>query len=350
MGLKLEPLHRWPQATLHPHEGKAWFLSSGSGFERCLERDLHDQNQAMELGATFQDCKRLIVVGIGGSAMGLRALNDALGKPEDTDRLVLLDHLNPDIFYQAVRGVDEAELGLIIISRSGTTIEVLAWLREVLGHCNPGRVAVVTATPDSPLGRLAQQKSWPTLSIPDDVGGRFSILTPCALLPASALGFDVPQLLQGARDANPLHAHQTAADLNHLMQGGHHRLVHFFYGEALSGLAGWWLQLLAESIVKSGLPFFAAAAMGPRDQHAILQLLMEGADRQALVFSRWMNAPYATGQGPDLLPLGSIGLGELERTRPTCSAQRNSSRCLWFGCLSSNLDAHHRAAGQPFGH
>ena len=74
----------------------------------------------------------------------------------------------------------------------------MAWLRELLGRWRFERVAAVTASPDSPLGRLAAEQAWPTLSIPDDVGGRFSVFTPCGLLPASALKLPVEDLLEGA--------------------------------------------------------------------------------------------------------------------------------------------------------
>ena len=272
MTLQYEALDRWPRATLLGLGGDAIFQSSESGFERCLKRDRDQVAEAIALGRSMADCAKLIVLGIGGSAMGLRALADALAQPADAARLVLLDHLDLGALELALEGVDEADIGLVVISRSGSTLEVLAWLRELLGRWRIERVAVVTATPQSELGELAKERNWPVAPIPDDVGGRFSVFTPCGLLPAAALGIDVEGLLRGALSADVRLAHQWAADLKHLLAGGHDRWLQFFYGRPRRGLGGWWVQLLSESLGKAGLPLFVAAAQGPRDQHSILQL------------------------------------------------------------------------------
>ena len=145
-------------------------------------------------------------------------------------------------------------------------------------------------------------------------------------MPAAALGLDVAGLLRGAQGADVRLAHQWAADLKHLLAGGHDRWVQFFYGKPRRGLGGWWVQLLSESLGKSGSPLFVAAAQGPRDQHSILQLLMEGADRQALIFCRWQAAVRAPGNGPDLLGLGSAGLNDLEEVLFDANSQALSQR------------------------
>ena len=326
MTILVESMAKWPIST-HMHEEESQFFSSGSsGYERCLTRDVEAQKASVKLGALFRDCSKVIVLGIGGSAMGLRALVDALATPEQAQRLVLLDHLDRTVLEHELVGADPTKLGLIVISRSGTTLEVLAWLRELLGQHQFTQVAVVTASPDSPLGRLASDKQWPTLSIPDDVGGRFSVFTPCGLLPAAALGLPVEELIEGAQQAERDQAIQWASDLKHLLDGGHDRWLGFFYGRALSGLAGWWLQLLSESLGKSGLPLFVAAAEGPRDQHSILQLLMEGADRQALMFTHWSKPAEAPGSGPDLLGLGDFDLNAIERILFDANSQALTDR------------------------
>lgn len=326
MTILVESMANWPVAT-HIHDTEAQFFSRGSsGYERCLTRDIEAQQASIELGSTFSDCSKVIVLGIGGSAMGLRALVDALATPEQAQRLILLDHLDREQLDHECANADPSKLGLIVISRSGTTLEVLAWLRELLGRHEFAQVAAVTANPESPLGRLANQNQWPTLSIPDDVGGRFSVFTPCGLLPAAALGLPVRELIEGAQQADHSQAIQWATDLKHLLDGGHDRWLGFFYGRALSGLAGWWLQLLSESLGKSGLPLFVAAAEGPRDQHSILQLLMEGADRQALLFTHWSKAAVEPGPGPDLLGLGRSDLNAIERILFDANSQALTDR------------------------
>ena len=326
MTILVESMANWPVAT-QIHDVDAQFFSrSSSGYERCLIRDIEAQQASIELGARFSDCSKVIVLGIGGSAMGLRALVDALATPEQARRLILLDHLDREQLDHECANADPSKLGLIVISRSGTTLEVMAWLRELLGRYEFAQVAAVTASPDSPLGRLAKENQWSTLSIPDDVGGRFSVFTPCGLLPAAALGLPVGELIEGAKQADHNQAIQWATDLKYLLDGGHDRWLGFFYGRALSGLAGWWLQLLSESLGKSGLPLFVAAAEGPRDQHSILQLLMEGADRQALLFTHWSKAAAEPGPGPDVLGLGQSDLNAIERILFDANSQALTDR------------------------
>ncbi len=326
MTILVESMAKWPAATHIQNEGVGLFRRGSSGYERCLTRDVEAQKASIELGSRFRDCSKVIVLGIGGSAMGLRALVDALATPEQAQRLVLLDHLDRTALDYELASADPSALGLIVISRSGTTLEVLAWLRELLGQRHFTQVAAVTASPDSPLGRLASDKQWPTLSIPDDVGGRFSVFTPCGLLPAAALGLPVGELIEGAQQAQSDQAIQWATDLKDLLDGGHDRWLGFFYGRSLSGFAGWWLQLLSESLGKSDLPLFVAAAEGPRDQHSILQLLMEGADRQALMFTHWSKPAETPGSGPDLLGLGEFDLNAIERILFDANSQALSDR------------------------
>jgi len=322
--LRFEPTAPWFQpgdsfAYAHPSV-------SSSGYERTIERDRSDQRAAAALARRFDGCERLLVVGIGGSAMGLRALADGLACADQRRRLLILDHLDVSRLEEAIEGVDAAKIGLIAISRSGGTIEVLAWLREVLGRIDPGVAAAVTARPDAALGRLAAERGWPTLPIPADVGGRFSVLTPCGLLPAAALGIDVEALLAGARDAELQAAEALADALMHQLEAGRSRWVQLFYGEGLIGLSGWWLQLVSESLGKAGLPLFIAAGSGPRDQHSVLQLLMEGADQQALIFCRGEGPERKPADGPDLAGLGDRGLAALEQVLWRANAEALAAR------------------------
>ena len=122
MTIHVEPMAHWPMRTLSQQPTAEVFLSGTSGYERCLHRDRAQQQEAIDLGATFHDCDKLVVLGIGGSAMGLRALVDALADRREADRLVLLDHLDLGTLEHALDGAQGAKLGLMVISRSGTTL------------------------------------------------------------------------------------------------------------------------------------------------------------------------------------------------------------------------------------
>ena len=111
MTILVESMANWPVAT-QIHDVDAQFFSrSSSGYERCLIRDIEAQKASVELGARFSDCSKVIVLGIGGSAMGLRALVDALATPEQARRLILLDHLD---LVDALHGARLQDGGVVV--------------------------------------------------------------------------------------------------------------------------------------------------------------------------------------------------------------------------------------------
>jgi len=109
MTLRYEALDRWPRATLLGLGGDTVFKKSASGFERCLERDAEQVAEAVALGRSLADCRKLIVLGIGGSAMGLHALTDALATPAEAARLIVLDHLDLSVLESAQRAIGALE-------------------------------------------------------------------------------------------------------------------------------------------------------------------------------------------------------------------------------------------------
>jgi glucose-6-phosphate isomerase len=249
----------------------------------------------------------VVVLGIGGSALGAIALRTALGEPGTSPRLHVIDNVDPRSIAQLLLALTPARTLWCVISKSGTTVETLAqyalaraWV-EKAGLSPAKHFAFVTDPTAGPLRAIASRDGIPAFAVPANVGGRFSVFTPVGTLPALLAGYDVAAFLDGAKSmrarcetsdlsANPAglfasllwRAHQKAG------QGTH---VFMPYSDGLRDLAPWFVQLWGESLGKKdadGLPSgpTPVGARGVTDQHSLLQLLMEGPADKVVVFVR----------------------------------------------------------------
>lgn len=251
----------------------------------------------------------VVVLGIGGSSLGGRALYEALGGPPELRtgrRLHFPDNSDPWRLAHLLEALDPQRTLAIAISKSGGTVETAAtllivrkWLREAKAASN---LVLITDPERGSLRKLAADEGLHTEVIPPNVGGRFSVLTPVGLLPAGLVGFDLKGLLRGA-DAMRERCESTTLTENpagilaalcvlHHQDHGRHIHILMPYADALRGLAAWFVQLWAESLgkrhaldgskVETGptpLP-----AVGATDQHAQVQLFMEGPRDKLLAF------------------------------------------------------------------
>lgn len=259
--------------------------------------------------------KHLLVLGIGGSALGLWALDCAVNGPYPFRRkrtpadVLILDNVDPLILARALERVNPRQTLVTVITKSGSTAETMAqflivreWLARKLGDreaCR--RISAITDPGAGDLLKMARAEGFATFAIPPNVGGRFSVLTPVGLLPAALAGIDIRKLMAGARDicedceteqlaSNPALLAATHQVL--LVRKGKSIQVIFCYSNALWGLAFWFRQLWAESLGKksseTGQTVEAGqtpvAALGVTDQHSQLQLYMEGKRDKAFTF------------------------------------------------------------------
>jgi glucose-6-phosphate isomerase len=267
----------------------------------------------------FED---LVVVGIGGSSLGGRAVADALLGPhwnvlddearEHYPRLHFLENADPDSVSALLTRIDPRRTLFNIVSKSGSTAETMAQfliLEEVVeslvGEEKARGHFLFTTDPEAGvLRRLAQERGIPSLAVPPNVGGRFSVLSPVGLLPAATTGVSLPALLDGAGEVlelcrTPRLAENPAGLLAVLLHAAHVELgqsVHVLmpYGDNLRSLALWFQQLWGESLGKGRTTGGASvesgptplAALGAVDQHSLLQLFMEGPRDKAVVFLR----------------------------------------------------------------
>ena len=267
----------------------------------------------------------VLVVGIGGSALGAYALDMAMRGPHPVQtsavrkasgkrkkarpRLVTLDNVDPGFIAAALERLDPRRTAVCVVAKSGSTAETLAtflivrrWMTEALGKRARAQIIAITDAKKGDLLAIAKEEKYPLFFIPANVGGRFSVLTPVGLVPAALLGLDVRRLLRGAADATRRSWSPKLAG-NPALQSAvvHHALdtrkkksieVVFAYSSYLWAAALWYRQLWAESlgkrvnrsgeVVETGQT--PVAALGVTDQHSQLQLYMEGPRDKMVTF------------------------------------------------------------------
>lgn len=291
----------------------------------------------------------VVVLGIGGSALGPIALRTALrpfgwnGLSDEArggmPRLHVLDNVDPDTITATLAALPLERTLFLVISKSGGTAETMAQYLLVrgtldarLGAAATGHLVFVTDPAKGSLRPIAQREGIAALDIPANVGGRFSVLSPVGLLPAALVGVDVTALLAGAADmrrrcaegelsANPAGAFAVLQWLAHVRHGRH---VHVLmpYADPLRDLAAWFVQLWAESLGKirpdgTAVGPTPVPALGATDQHSQVQLFMEGPADKTVTFvavaGREDRGPIPSlhADVPDLAYLGGHTLGEL---------------------------------------
>lgn len=251
---------------------------------------------------TLRQCEVVVVVGIGGSYLGAKAVIEALSNSFDW---LQKDRKNPVVVY-AGQNIGEdyiAELlaflkgksfGIINISKSGTTTEpALAFrilkkeLEDSVGkEVAKNRIVAVTDAARGALHTLAKKEGYKMYVIPDNVGGRFSVLTPVGLLPIAVAGFDIKKLVEGAafmeKNTTPdvpfekNLAEQYAVTRNELYKKGKKIEILVNFNPKLHFFAEWWKQLYGESEGKDNKGIYPAAVDFTTDLHSMGQWIQEG--------------------------------------------------------------------------
>ena len=290
-------------------------------------RTVCDQIKAFGARPAVAAKKKIAVIGIGGSTLGTKAVDSLLSPTKERRRreLCFLENVDPLAITQTLSGLRLEETLFIVISKSGTTIETVSILKIVLAHFRltekiqtlPEHFAVVTDA-DSSLAGFADEFGIERFSIPAGVGGRFSVLSAVGLLPLYLCGYDIDALLEGARrykkaffngeqsvlldKALYYHRHRDTLAINAV----------FAYGSGFDDFTKWYIQLWAESLgkVDAGgrhVGNTPAGLIGSVDQHAFLQLVMEGPRDKSMTFIKLLDF----GNG---LRIPDIALPHLEMT------------------------------------
>ena len=265
------------------------------------------------------------VIGIGGSALGAWALDCGIRGPHpvqgafgpERPRLVVLDNVDPTFTAAALDSMDPKRTLALVIAKSGGTAETVAaflivrdWLEKALGSEAAGRIVAVTTEGKGDLFSLAQSEGYRTFPIPENVGGRFSVLSAVGLVPAALIGIDIAKLTRGAAAMTHSCWQEDLGENVALRAALWHWLVWtrrdkpiqvaFPYSNQLWGTAFWFRQLWGESLGKAknrkgelvNTGQTPVAALGTTDQHSQVQLYTEGPNDK--VFTFWAVERFAS--------------------------------------------------------
>lgn len=329
------------------------FQSRGQGFvdlpdDMTTVKDI--EQYAAKMKGKFD---HIVILGIGGSALGVRCLVDALKHPfwntlpkqtRKLPQIFILDNIDPALIAQIDSVINYKKTLFIVSTKSGTTPETMgqyyyfrARMEKAAGMVIAKKhFAFITDATKGELRKIAVKDGIPCFTIPDNVGGRFSVLTPIGLLPAALLGISIRKLLAGAKEMRSCFLDRRfmrnlpfqLATLQFLLQQERQipMTVMMPYSSALYSLADWYRQLLAESIGKSetrsgkkGLVGLTPIkALGVTDQHSQVQLYTEGPRDKFTIFievdalhDKKVTIPAGKVTSPELSYLKGVTFQEL---------------------------------------
>ena len=266
-----------------------------------LASSLVEECEAVKNAWAAKNIDLVIVIGIGGSYLGAKCALEALShqfakqlktKAEAPEIVFAGHNLSEEYMCELMDLVQERNAACVVISKSGTTTEpavafrlVKKYLEDTYGKAEAAeRIVAVTDKARGALKSLSTQEGYKTFVIEDNVGGRFSVLTPVGILPIVLAGFDVREMLKGALEmeeacakrceCNP--AVQYAAMRNALYAQGKKIEILVAYNPKLAFLGEWWKQLYGESEGKDGLGIFPASVNFTTDLHSMGQYIQDG--------------------------------------------------------------------------
>lgn len=294
--------------------GQALTAGSGPGadFTGWLELTTQDLDALVEPALSLAEqianqSDAVVVIGIGGSNLGAKAVYDALthsyaetqktGSRSANPRLFWAgNHLATDEAVELLDALDAYTPSLIVISKSGTTTEPALGFRILKNYMDSrfgklessARIFAVTDPGKGTLRKLAQENDWPALEVPPSVGGRYSVFTACGLLPLASAGIDIRSFVEGARDAGQDSLNKKNASLetnpafcyaavrNALYSQGFKIESLCTWTPKLITVSEWWKQLFGESDAKGQTGLFPASVSFTTDLHSLGQYFQEG--------------------------------------------------------------------------
>ena len=263
-----------------------------------------DESLIADIEKTAADLRKkseiFVVIGIGGSYLGARAVIEALQNHfaplTDAKPLVVYagHNMSEDYLHELMAILDKKDYSMAVISKSGTTTEPAIAFRILKQHIinkygeqeAASRIIAITDKAKGALKQLANVKGYKTYIVPDDVGGRFSVLTPVGLLPIAMAGIDIRQLINGAIEIEKLCKSNPTLNGNfvseyavvrHILYGmGKTNEIMVNYEPRLAYFSEWWKQLYGESHGKNGKGIFPASVTFSTDLHSMGQYIQDG--------------------------------------------------------------------------
>ncbi len=268
-----------------------------------LPEEMHLQtDQIMKIARHIRNVSdTTVVVGIGGSYLGARAVIEALShsfpllSASKNHQILYAGHnLCEDYLSELLEVLDHRNYSIVVISKSGTTTEPAIAFRLLKDHLEAkygksvaaDRIIAITDSTKGALRSLSELNGYETFSIPDDIGGRYSVLTPVGLLPIAIAGIDIKAIMEGAisiaaltrdnknHENNPALLYAAARNL--ILQTGRSIEIMVNYHSKFHYLSEWWKQLYGESEGKDGKGLFPASVDLTTDLHSMGQYIQEG--------------------------------------------------------------------------
>ena len=298
---KIEPIIAQSHKTLVEKTGK------GKEFLGWIDlpeeiTDEHISDILFEAEKIRKKADIYIVIGIGGSYLGARAVIEAL---QHNFNALQKERKNPFIVYAGntlsedyiadlLEVLDKRDYCLTVISKSGTTTEPALAFRILKAHLETKygkqeakeRIIAITDKEKGALKTLSNEEGYKTYIVPEDIGGRYSVLTPVGLLPIAVAGFDIKSLTEGAKLMRNNLLNNTSFELNPAWQYAAYRNILYNKGKSIELMVNyspnliyfseWWKQLYGESEGKQGKGLFPASVSNTTDLHSMGQYIQEG--------------------------------------------------------------------------
>lgn len=281
------------------------------------DRAIKDSQSYIQSHSTLlSQIKNLIIVGVGGSSLGAKAIDTMLCHLPHRKNIALkfLEHTDPIEINKTLQDVEQEDSLFVVISKSGTTIETSSLMKYVLSLYNllehKEHLLIITDE-NSPLQKWARSEEVECITIAQNVGGRFSVLSAVGITPLMILGYEVKNLLEGAKKfmMNFLHRKE-----DHILRKAiflaksrdrYPINVLFSYSSSFRDFNAWYVQLWAESLGKidtygKKVGLTPIALIGSIDQHSFLQLITQGVMDKTVTFLNFNRKNYSEPKIPSL--------------------------------------------------
>jgi glucose-6-phosphate isomerase len=293
----ISEVNKWQEKVSEAHKKIHEKTGEGSDFLGWVDLPINYDKEEFEKikKATEKirnDSEVLVVIGIGGSYLGARAVIEALGSDRKVNVIFTGNDLSSRHMDDVLKKIEGKEVSLNVISKSGTTTEpalvfriLRNWMEEKYGEEANKRIYATTDKEKGALKSLSNQKGYETFVVPDDVGGRYSVLTAVGLLPIAVAGINIDELMNGAAEARENYLKENLAEndayvyavyRNILYTSGKQIEILANYEPCLHMLGEWWKQLFGESEGKDKKGIFPAAVDLTTDLHSMGQYIQDG--------------------------------------------------------------------------
>ena len=292
-GFEYKELKELEKKTIEVHNRIIEQKVDDIGFFNLINQNLEELKLKVDL--LKKKYKNMVVFGIGGSALGAKAIYSAIRKSSPRN-LYIIDNIDPDFFHNFLKSINLEDTCFTVISKSGSTTETISQFLIILNELGKSfyeKLIIITDPKKGGLREFAIKFNVLNFEIPENVGGRYSVLSPVGLVPLYFVDINIDDLINGAKRSekicsnpnlfeNPAYLAGTLQYLSFLKNKN--VSVLFAYSRYLEEFTEWFKQLWAESLGKENKGLTPLKAVGVTDQHSLLQLFMDGPNDKIITF------------------------------------------------------------------